>query len=188
MGRWGRYSQNAGVLFGLVCHVDCLSAQNQQKVVWNVVKICIVLFFIADLEDRRGCLPHRRHQHDRLWAGTDFPLKPRACLNIKTVFSGMGFSIIKIRRSSDRLIFIMGIPILLRLLYIEQDPGLAVRGLQIALPIAPLGHSYETKRVCHYIQHWPKNLTIRYGIEKVVDKSSPARYKTTFYETNLRFP
>ena len=41
-------------------------------------------------------------------------------LNIKTVFPGMGVSIINIRRSWDRLIFIMGIPILVRLhLYIE---------------------------------------------------------------------
>ena len=41
-------------------------------------------------------------------------------LNIKTVFLGMGIPIIKIRRSSDRLIFIMGISILVRRhLYIE---------------------------------------------------------------------
>ena len=38
----------------------------------------------------------------------------RACLNVKTTFPGMGVSNIKIRRSWDRLIFIMGIPILAR--------------------------------------------------------------------------
>ena len=36
------------------------------------------------------------------------------CLNIKTVFPGIGISIIKMRRSSDRLIFIMGISILVK--------------------------------------------------------------------------
>ena len=36
------------------------------------------------------------------------------CLNIKTVFQGMGIFHYKIRRSWDRLIFIMGIPILVR--------------------------------------------------------------------------
>ena len=36
------------------------------------------------------------------------------CFNIKTVFQGMGIFHYKIRRSWDRLIFIMGIPILVR--------------------------------------------------------------------------
>ena len=46
------------------------------------------------------------------------------CLNIKTVFpSSMGILMLKIRRSRDRLIFNMGIPILERRhLYIEADP------------------------------------------------------------------
>ena len=36
---------------------------------------------------------------------------PEPCFNINRVFPGMGISITKIRRSHDRLIFIMGIPI-----------------------------------------------------------------------------
>ena len=43
--------------------------------------------------------------------------------NIRTIFPGMGISIIKIRRSWDRLIFIMGIPMLVkRHLYTETVP------------------------------------------------------------------
>ena len=38
--------------------------------------------------------------------------QPRGHFNIKTVFPGIGIPIIKIRRSWDRLIFIMRIPIL----------------------------------------------------------------------------
>ena len=45
-------------------------------------------------------------------------------LNTKTVFPGMVIPIIKIRRSSDRLIFILGINILVRRRpYIETAPG-----------------------------------------------------------------
>ena len=48
---------------------------------------------------------------------------PGPCLNIKTVFPGMGISIWKIRWLRDYLVFIMGIPLLLRWnLYIEMDP------------------------------------------------------------------
>ena len=43
------------------------------------------------------------------------------CLKIKTVFPDMGVSIVKIKQSKDRLIFIMGIPILVRYL-IETAP------------------------------------------------------------------
>ena len=44
--------------------------------------------------------------------------------NIKTLSTGMGISIIKTRQMWDRLIFRMGIPILLRLhLYIETTPS-----------------------------------------------------------------
>ena len=44
-------------------------------------------------------------------------------LNIKTVFPGMGITMLKIRQSQDRLIFNMGISILLRQnLYIETAP------------------------------------------------------------------
>ena len=47
-------------------------------------------------------------------------LLPGSRLNIKTVFSGMMIPMLKIRRSWDRLIFNMGIPILVRRhLYIE---------------------------------------------------------------------
>ena len=49
----------------------------------------------------------------------------RACLSIKTVFTRYGDSHVKIRRSRDRLIFNMGIPILVRWhLYIEMTPRL----------------------------------------------------------------
>ena len=42
------------------------------------------------------------------------------CLNIKTIFLRYGISMLKVRRSRDRLIFNMGIPILVRRhLYIE---------------------------------------------------------------------
>ena len=52
------------------------------------------------------------------------------CLNIKTVFTGIGISIIKIRWSWDRLIFIMGTPILVRwCLYIETCPRYLQRNL-----------------------------------------------------------
>ena len=48
---------------------------------------------------------------------------PGHCLNIKTVFPSMVIPIIKVRRSSDRLIFMMGVTILLvRRLYIEMAP------------------------------------------------------------------
>ena len=44
-------------------------------------------------------------------------------LNIKTVFPGMGIPMLKIRRSQDRLIFNMGVPILVRQhLYVEIVP------------------------------------------------------------------
>ena len=39
---------------------------------------------------------------------------PGPCLRIKTVFPGMGIPMLKIRRSWDRLIFNIGIPILVR--------------------------------------------------------------------------
>ena len=47
---------------------------------------------------------------------------PRPHLNIKIVFQAMGISIIKIRWLWDHLIFIMGMPILERHLYIETAP------------------------------------------------------------------
>ena len=44
-------------------------------------------------------------------------------LNIKTVFPGMGIPMLKIRRSRDRIIFNMAIPILVRQhLYIDMAP------------------------------------------------------------------
>ena len=49
--------------------------------------------------------------------------RPGPCLNIKTVFPKCGIPMLKIRRSQDRLIFNMGIPILLsRHLYIATGP------------------------------------------------------------------
>ena len=50
---------------------------------------------------------------------------PGPYLNINTVVPGMGCSMLKIKRSWDRLIFNMGIPLLARrYLYIETDPWL----------------------------------------------------------------
>ena len=47
------------------------------------------------------------------------------CLNIKTIFPGMGIPMLKIRQSWDRLIFNMGIPILVRWhLYLTRPPDL----------------------------------------------------------------
>ena len=60
-----------------------------------------------------------------LWFGTSqFRIEgPGPCLIINTVFPGMGIPMLKIRRSRDRLIFNMGIPILVRRhLYIETAP------------------------------------------------------------------
>ena len=55
---------------------------------------------------------------------------PGPHLNIKTVFPGTVISFIKIRRSWDRLIFIHGIPILVRRhLYIEMDPQILISAL-----------------------------------------------------------
>ena len=49
--------------------------------------------------------------------------RPGPSLNIKTVFPGYGIPMLKIRRSQDRLIFNMGIPILVRRhLYIDTAP------------------------------------------------------------------
>ena len=49
---------------------------------------------------------------------------PGPRLNIKTIFSGMGIPMLKIRRSVDRLIFNIGMPILVRQhLYIEMPPS-----------------------------------------------------------------
>ena len=54
---------------------------------------------------------------------TTYFLANRAWFNIKTVFTGMQFSL-KIRRSWDHLIFLMGIHILARRhLYIKTAPG-----------------------------------------------------------------
>ena len=50
-------------------------------------------------------------------------MKPGPHLNIKTLFPGMEIPMLKIRRSQDRLIFNMGIPILVRRhFYIEKAP------------------------------------------------------------------
>ena len=55
------------------------------------------------------------------------PVEPGPRLNIKTVFLCIGISMIKIRRSWDRLIFIMGIPILVRWHLYIGSPLLSVR-------------------------------------------------------------
>ena len=62
---------------------------------------------------------------DQLYETPPMPLAgeckpPGPCLNIKTVFPGSGIPMLKIRRSQDRLIFNIGIPILvIQHLYIE---------------------------------------------------------------------
>ena len=62
--------------------------------------------------------------------------------NIKTVFPGMEIPMLKIRRSRDRLIFNMGIPILVRQhLYIEAAPG--TRASMVSLLFSDL----STRRV-----------------------------------------
>ena len=71
---------------------------------------------------------------------TSIKWQPGSCLNIKTVFPRMGISIIKIRRSRDRLIFIL----VRRHLYIETGPWWSLLG-----PLykrAPGGHYWD-----HYI-------------------------------------
>ena len=58
-----------------------------------------------------------------LWWKTFNWLKPRPRLNIKAVFPGMGIPMSKIRRSEGRLIFNLGMPVLVRRhLYIETAP------------------------------------------------------------------
>ena len=58
-----------------------------------------------------------------IWWITSRQKTPRSRLNINKFFPGVGISIIKIRQSSDRLIFIMGILILVRRhIYIETGP------------------------------------------------------------------
>ena len=48
---------------------------------------------------------------------------PGPCFNIKTIFPRYGISMLKIRRSRDRLIFNTGVPILVRrYIYIETAP------------------------------------------------------------------
>ena len=77
-------------------------------------------------------------------------------LNIEAVFPGMGISMIKIRRSSDRLIFTMGIPTVARLfLYTETIPEYQGQGEVItvfvgcdysSLPLIPASSSVITVR------------------------------------------
>ena len=58
--------------------------------------------------------------HHTQW---DLKRRPVSCLNIMTIFPRMGISILKMRWSSDRLIFMMGIFIPVRHhLYIELNP------------------------------------------------------------------
>ena len=48
------------------------------------------------------------------WWGNYLWMTRVCCLNMNTIFPGIGIPIVKIRRSWDRLIFLMGIPILVR--------------------------------------------------------------------------
>ena len=66
---------------------------------------------------------------------------PCAHLSIKSVFPVMGISIIKIRQSWHRLIFVMGIAILKRqYLYIEMAPWWPLLGLLFRCSIFKLSH------------------------------------------------
>ena len=54
------------------------------------------------------------------------------CLYIKTVFVRYGIPMLRIRRSEDRLIFNMGIPVLVRWhFYVETEPSLRYHGSNI---------------------------------------------------------
>ena len=67
-----------------------------------------------------------------------FILFPGGHFIIKTVIEGLWIPIMKIRRSHDRLIFIMGIPILLRQhLYIEAPCCLVKAMVDLWTPLTP---------------------------------------------------
>ena len=86
---WKCVLQNGG-------HFVLASICQQQKILWKIISKFLAISVAVD-----GLAP----------SGS---VTIRARLNIKMVFSGMAIFIIKIRRSWDRLIFIMGIPILVR--------------------------------------------------------------------------
>ena len=75
--------------------------------------------------------------------------KPGPRLNIKTVFPGKGIPMLKIRRSRDRLIFNMGIPIMVRRhLYIEMGPRV-VMIWQIKWDVIGYGWTYTFSQRQH---------------------------------------
>ena len=75
-------------------------------------------------------------------------MSPCPYLNIKTVFPCIGIPMLKIRRSQDRLIFNMGIPILVRRhLYIETAPLSSMRNASIACVISMLRNHENTFHV-----------------------------------------
>ena len=67
---------------------------------------CFIHYLILPVV-KLGYFGIRHGQYHGCWC-------PGPCLNMKTAFPGMAFLIIKIRQSLHRLIFIMGIPILVR--------------------------------------------------------------------------
>ena len=75
-----------------------------QKLVVQLMSVLAYLIWSSDAVNQTIAEPF-------LFVG---PQSPGPCLNIKTVFPGMGISIIKMRRSWDRVIFITGIPIPVR--------------------------------------------------------------------------
>ena len=90
--------------------------------------------------------------------------QPGPRLNIKTVFPCMGISMLKIRRSRDRLIFNIGIPILVRRhLYNETAPS----GLEKSRVLKSHNESFQTgshkqqlcnqkRRICKVFETEPR--------------------------------
>ena len=70
------------------------------------------------------------------------------CFNTKTIFPGIGIPIIKIRQSGEHLIFIMGIPLLVRLyLHTESAPKLQ--------SVKPFPSTYKkVTKFCMIFQFW----------------------------------
>ena len=91
----------------------------------------------------------------------------RPCLNICTVFPAMGISIIKIRRSWDRLIFIMGIPILVRQQFYTEAAPLSLIMDTSPMNLQPRENSFEELSGPHINT---KTVFPRYGDSHVKDK------------------
>ena len=87
------------------------------------------ILFLLSLLPSRSHLPRQDSNRMNIHAG------PR--LKIKTILPGIGIPIIKVRRSFDRLIFIMGIPLLRRWRLLYQDTPLTFNNLLLQHSILP---------------------------------------------------